>query len=156
MKGLFFIEWVIYVIAVVVHSLWSYGLQHGRLPCPSLSPRVCSNSCPLSWCHPTISSSFVPFSSCPQSFPASGSFPMSWLHVKWPNYWSFSFSNSSSNEYSRLVSFRIKWFDLLAAQGTLKNLLQHHNSKASILQGSTFFVVQLSHPYMTTGQTSLD
>ena len=75
------------------------------------------------------------------------------LHIRWPKYWSFRFSISPSNEYSGLISFRIDWFDLLAAQGTLKSLLQHHSSKASILWCSTFFIVQLSHPYMTTGKT---
>ena len=74
-------------------------------------------------------------------------------HIRWPNYWSFSFSISPSNEYSGLISFRIDWFDLLAVQETLKSLLQHHNSKASILRRSAFFTVQLSHPYMTTGKT---
>ena len=218
---------------------WPYGLQHARLLCPSPTPRACSNSCPSSlWCHPTISSSVVPFSSCLPSFPASGSFPMSqfasggqiieasasasvlpmnihgwlrlgltglisllsssdqslsrvWLFVipwtvacqaslsitnswsllklmsiesvmpsnhlilchplllppsvfpsirifsnesvlciRWPKYWSFSFNISPSKEYSGLISFRIDWLDLLAVQGTLKSLLQHHNSKA--------------------------
>ena len=75
------------------------------------------------------------------------------LHIRWPNYWSFSFSISPSNEYSRLVSFRMNWLELLAVQGTLKSLLQHHSSKASILWNSAFFIVQLSHPYMTTGKT---
>ena len=75
------------------------------------------------------------------------------LHIRWPKYWSFSFSISSSSEYSGMISFRIDWFDLLAVQGTLKSLLQHHSSKPSILQRSTFFMVQLSHPYMTTGKT---
>ena len=75
------------------------------------------------------------------------------LHIRWPEYWSFSFSISPSNIYSGLISFRMNWFDLLAVQGTLKSLLQHHNSKASILQHSAFFIVQLSHPYMTTGKT---
>jgi len=75
------------------------------------------------------------------------------LRMRWPKYWSFSFSFSPSNEYSGLISFRIDWFDLLAIQGTLKSLLQHHSSKASILQHSAFFTVQLSHPYMTTGKT---
>ena len=75
------------------------------------------------------------------------------LLMRWPKYWSFSFSISSSNEHPGLVSFRMDWLDLLAVQGTLKSLLQHHSSKASILQGSAFFVVQLSHPYMTTGKT---
>ena len=75
------------------------------------------------------------------------------LHVKWPNYWSFSFSISPSNEHPGLISFGMDWLDLLAVQGTLKSLLQHHSSKASILQHSAFFTVQLSHPYMTTGKT---
>ena len=76
------------------------------------------------------------------------------LHIRWPKYWSFSFSNSPSNEYSGLISFRMDWLDLFAVQGTLKSLLQHHSSKASILQRSAFFIVQLSHPYMTTGKTT--
>ena len=75
------------------------------------------------------------------------------LHIKWPKYWSFSFSISPSSQYSGLISFRIDWFDLLAVQGTFKSLLQHHSSKASILRCSAFFMVQLSHPYMTTGKT---
>ena len=75
------------------------------------------------------------------------------LHIRWPKYWSFSFSISPSNEYSGLISFRMDWFDLLAAQGTLKSLLQHHSSKASVLYCSAFFIVQHSHPYMTTGKT---
>ena len=113
----------------------------------SPTPRVHSNSCPLSqWCHPTISSSVVPFSSCLQSFPASGSLQMSQLCIRWPKDWSCSFSINPSNDYSGLISFRIDWFDLLAVQGTLKNLLQHHSLKASILWCSAFFIVQLSHP----------
>ena len=75
------------------------------------------------------------------------------LHIRWPKYWSFSFSMSPCNEYSGLISLRINWFDALAVQRTLKNLLQHHSSKASILQCSAFFMIQLSHPYMTTGKT---
>ena len=75
------------------------------------------------------------------------------LHIRWPKYWSFNFSISPSNEYSELISFRMDWLDLLAVQGTLKSLLQHHSSKASILRHSAFFKVQLSHPYMTTGKT---
>ena len=75
------------------------------------------------------------------------------LHIRWPKYWSFSFSISPSNEYSGLISFRIDWFDLLVVQGTLRSLLQHHSLKALILQRSAFFIVQLSHPYMTTGKT---
>ena len=75
------------------------------------------------------------------------------LHIRWPKYWSFSFSINTSNEYSVLICFRMDWLDLLAVHGTLKSLLQHHSSKASVLQGSTFFIVQLSYPYMTTGKT---
>ena len=128
-----------------------HGLQHTRLTCPSLSPGVCSNSCPLNWwCYLTISPSATTVSSCPQSLPASGSFPGS-LHICWPKYWSFSIS--SFNKYSGLSSFRINWFDLLAVQGTVKSLLQHHSWKASILWHLTFFMVQLSHPYVTTGKT---
>ena len=78
------------------------------------------------------------------------------LRIRWPKYWSFSFSISPSNEYSGLISFRMNWFDLLAFQGTLKSLLQHHSSKASIFQHSAFFIVQLSHPYMTRGNHSFD
>ena len=96
----------------------------------------------------------VPFSSGPQSFPASRSFPIELpLRIKWPKYWSFSFSISPSNEYPGLISFRMDWLDLLAVQGTLKSLLQHHSSKASILWCSAFFMVQLSHQYMTIGKT---
>ena len=139
---------------VMSNSLWLYRLQHSKLPCPSLPPRVFSNSCPLSqWYHPTISSSVVPFSSCPQSFPESGSFPMSWPFTSGGQSWSFSFSVSPSNEYSGLILFRIDWFDLLAIQGTLKSVFQYHSLKASILQHSAFFMVQLSHPYMATGKT---
>ena len=136
-------------VAVMSESLWSHGLQHTRLPCPSPTPGACSNSCPLSqWCHPTSSSSVSPFSSCLPYFPASGN--ESVLLIRWPKYWSFSFSISPSKEYSALTSFRIDWFGLLAAQGTLKGL-QHHNSKAS-LRHSAFFMVQISYLYMTTGK----
>ena len=135
---------------VMSDSLRPIGWQHTRLPCPSPSPRACSNSCPLSqWCHPTVSSSVVPFSSCLQSLPASSELA---LHIKWPKYWSFSFSVSLFNEYSGLISFRTDCFDLLAVQRTLKTLLQHHNSKASVLWHSGFLMVQLSHLYMTTGK----
>ena len=139
--------------SVMSDSLWPHGLQHARLPCPSSTPRAYSNSCPSSrWCHLTISSSVIPFS-CPQSFPTSGSFQMSQLSQQVTKVLSFSFSISPSNEYSRLISFRMDWLDLLAVQGTLKSLLQHHGSKASILWHSAFFIVQLSHPSMTTGKT---
>ena len=138
--------------SVMSDSLRPHGL-HERLPCPSPTPGVCSNSCPSSWwCYPTSSSSVIPFSSCLQSCSASGSFPMSVLLIRWPRYWSFSFSISPSNEYSGLISFMIGWFDLLEVQGTPKSLLQHHSSKASILWRLTFFMAQLSHPYKTTGK----
>ena len=140
--------------SVVSDSLQPHGLQHPRLPCPSLSPRACSNSCPLSWWfHPTISTSCHPLLLLPSVFPSIRVFSNeSALLIRWPKYWNFSFSISPSNEYSGLISFRIDWFDL-AVQGALKSLLQHHSSKASIFQGSAFFMVQLSHPYMTTGKT---
>ena len=136
------------------YSLWPYGPQHAGLPSPSLSSRVCSNTCPLSWwCQPTISSSVTHFSSCPQSFPASGSFPMSQLFASGgQNVGSFSFIISASNEYSGSIFLRIDWFDL-AGEGTLKSLIQHYRLKASVLQFSAFFMVQLSHPYVTTGKT---
>ena len=130
-----------------------HGLQHARLPCPSPTPGACSNSCLLNqWCHPTISSFVVPFSSCLQSFPASGSFLMSQLFA------SCGQTIGASASASVLPMNIQHWFPLrltglLAVQGTLKSLLQHHNSKASILQHSLFFMVQLSHPYMTTGKT---
>ena len=86
-------------------------------------------------------------------FPSILVFSESAVHIRWPKYWSFSFINSRYNEYSGLISFRIDWFDLLAVQGTLKSLLQHHSSKASVLRCSVFFIIQLSHPYITTGKT---
>ena len=143
------------------HSVMSYflpphGPQHTRPPCPSPAPRVYPNPCPSSrWCHPTLSSSVVPFSSCPQSFPASGSFQMSQLFTSggWSIGVSVSFNISPSSEHPGLISFRMDWLDLLAVQGTLKSLLQHHSSKASILRCSAFLIVQLSQPYMTTGKT---
>ena len=135
-------------------SLWSYGLQHARPPCPSPTPRIYSNSCPLSqWCHPTISSSVIPFSSCLQSVPASGYFQMSQFFPSGSQTLSFSFSISPSNEYSGLI-FRMDWFNLLADKRTLKSLCQHHSSKASVLRHSDFFIVQLSNPYMTIGKTT--
>ena len=128
-------------------SLKHYGLQHARLRCPSLSPRACSNSCPsnhLTFCHPLLL--------LPSIFPSIRVFSNELaLPIRWPKYWSFSFSISPSYEYE-LISFRIDWFDLLAVQGTLKSLLQHHSSKASIILCSAFFIVQLSHPYVTTGK----
>ena len=128
--------------SVVPDSLEPYALQHARPPCPSPTPGAYSNSCLSSrWCHPAISSSVVPFSSCLQ-FPSVRVFSnKSALHIRWP-------------KYSGLISFRMDWFNLLAVQGTLKSLLQHHSSKASILWCSAFFIVQLSHPYVTTGKAS--
>ena len=140
-------------------SLQPDGLQHVRPPCPSPSPGAYSNSCQLTWwCHPTISSSVTP-SPPALSLPSIRVFSSeSALYIRWPKYWSFSFSINLSNEYSGLISFRIDWFDLLAVQGTLKSLLQHHSSKASkstasILRRSAFFVVQLLtsvHDYWKT------
>ena len=135
-------------------SLWPHGLQHARPPCPSPTPRVYSNSCPLSqWCHPTISSFVIPFSSCLQSLPASGSFQMSQFFTSGGQ--SIGVSASASVHPMNIQG----WFllgltgDLLAVQGTLKRLLQHHSSKVSIFWHSAFFMIQLSHPYMTTGKT---
>ena len=141
-------------VAQLSDSLWPHGLQHAWPPCPSPTPRVYSNSCPLSrWCHPSILSSVIPFSSCLQCFPASGSFQMSQFFASGRQRIGVSaFSNSPSNEYSGLISSRMDWLDLLAVQGTLKSLLQHHSSKASVLWCWAFFIVQLSHPYMTTGK----
>ena len=137
--------------SVVSDSLQPHKPQHSRPPCPSPNPWVHPNSYPLSWwCHPTMASSVVPFSSCPQSFPASGSFQMSQLFTSGgQSIGSFSFNISPSNECSGLISFRMYWLGLLAVQGTLKSLLQHHSSKTLILWHSAFFMVQLSHPYMT-------
>ena len=128
--------------------------QHTRPPCPSPTPWVHWDSRPSSqWSHPAISSSVIHFSSCPQSLPESESFNDSTFCKRWPKYWSLSFSIIPSKEIPGLISFRMDWLDLLAVQGTLKSLLQHHSSKASILQCLAFFTVQLSHPYMTTGKT---
>ena len=139
--------------SVVSESLRPHGLQHARPPRQSPTPGFYSDSCPLSrWCLPTISSSVVPFFSHLQSFPASGSFQKSQLFTSGgQSIGVFSFSISPSNEYSGLISLRMDWLDLLAVQGTLKSRLQHHHSKALILQQAAFFMVQLSHLYMTTG-----
>ena len=121
-------------------TLWHHGLQHTRPPCPSQTPGVYPNSCPLSrWCHPTISSSVIPFSSRPQSSPALGSFQISQLiHIRWPKYWSFSFSISPPNEHPGLISFRMDWLDLLAVQGTLRVFSN------TTIQKHQFFGTQLS------------
>ena len=132
--------------SVVSDSLRPHGPQHAGLPCPSPTPRVYPNSCPLSqWCHPTVSSSVIPFSSCLQSFPASGSFPVSQLFISVGQIIGVSASTSvlpmNTQDWSPLGW---DWLDLLVVQGTLKGLLQHHSSKASILGHSAFFTVQLT------------
>ena len=136
-------------------SLWPHGLQHARPPCPSPTHKAYSKLMSIEsvmpsnhpiLCHPLLL--------LPSIFPSIRVFSKeSVLHIRWPKYWSFSFGISPSNEYSGLISFRIDWLDLLAVQGTLKSLLQHHSSKASILWRSALFIVQLSHPYMTIGKT---
>ena len=133
------------------NSLWPHESRHARPPCPSPTPRVHSDSRPLSpWCHPAISSP-----SPPALNPSQHQSLFKWVNSphQVAKYWSFSFNISPSNEHSGLISFRMDWMDLIALQGTLKSLLQHHSSKASLLQHSAFFTVQLSHPYMTTGKT---
>ena len=139
-----------------VQALRPHGLLHARLPCPSPTPGTCSNSCPSSrWCHPNISSC-CPLLLLPSVFPSIRGFSNELvLCIRWPKYWSFSFSISPSNEYSGFISFRIDWFDLLAVQGIFKSFIQHHISKASILRSSAFFIVQLSHLYMTTGKNKV-
>ena len=134
--------------SVMSHSLWPHGLQHARSPCLLPTPGVYSNSCPLSrWCHPIITSSAFSFSQDQGLFQwVSSSYQVA-------KVFEFQLSISPSNEYSGLISFRMNCLDLLAVQGTLESLLQHHSSKASILWCSAFFIVQLSHPYMTTGKT---
>ena len=143
----FFFGSVQYSCSVMSNSLRHHEPQHARPLGPSPTPGVNPNPCPLSqWCHPTISSSAIPFSSCPQP-PRSRVFSNELaLCIRWPKYWSFFFNISPSNEHLGLISFRIDWLDLLAVQGTLKSLLQNHSSKASILLCSAFFIVQLSHP----------
>ena len=148
-------NFLLFSLSVMSDSLWLHELQHARFPCPSPSLGVCLNSCPLSWwCHPTILSSVVSLSFCIQSFQRQSLFQwVGSLHQGAKVLGSFSFSVSPSSENSGLISLRIDWCDLFAVQGTLKSPLQHHSSKASILWHSVFFMVQLSHPYMTTGKT---
>ena len=141
--------------SVVCDSLWCHVPQYGRLPCPLITARVCSTHVhrvgdAIQPSHP-LSSLLLP----PSIFPSIRIFSSeSVLHIRWPKYRSFSFSISPSNESSGLISFRMDWLDLLAVQGTLKSLLQHHSLKASILWCSGFFfIAQLSHPYMTSGKT---
>ena len=120
---------------VMSNSLWPHGQQHTRLAQTNIH-----------WVRDGLQQAYpvIPFSSCLQSCPASVFFSESVLHIRWPKYWSFSFSNSPSNEYAGLISFRMDWLDLLAVQGILKGLFQYHSSKASILQCSAFVMVQLS------------
>ena len=136
-------------------SLQLHRLQHTRLLCPSLSPGDCPDSCPMSqWWRPSCLVLCHPLLLLPLVFPSISVFSKeSALPIREPKYWSFSFSISPSNEYSGFISFRIDWFILLAVQGTLKSLLQHHISKASILLCSACFMIQLSHLYMTTEKT---
>ena len=150
--------------SVMSGSLWPHGLQHPRLPCPSPSPGVCSNSCPLSWWNPMVRSIesmrsnrlilCCPLHLLPLIFPRIRVFSNEWAFcIMWPKYWSFSFNISPSKEYSGLISFRMDWFNLLTVQGTLKSLPQRHSSKASVLQQSAIFIVQLSHLYLSTKNT---
>ena len=148
-----FKPWPLSSVAQLCLTLWPHGLQHTRLPCPSPTSGAYSNSCSLL----VISSNHLvhcrPLLLLPSVFPNIRVFSNDLvLLIRWPKYWSFSFSISPSNEYSGLISFRMDWLDLLAVQGTLKSFLQHHSSKASILRRSAFFILQLSHPYMTTGK----
>ena len=145
----------LYIRYIVADSLRPHGLQHASLPCPFLSPWACSSSYPLrGWCCPINLILCRLLLLLPSIFPSIRVFySESALCNRWPKYWSFNFNISSSNEYSGLISFRVDWFGLLAVQGILKSLLQYHNLKASILRHSTFFIVQLSHPYVTTGKT---
>ena len=149
---MFFSSSVQFSCSVMSNSLRPYEPQHARPPCPSPTPGVHLNPCPLSQpsnhlilCHPFLLS--------PSILPSIRVFSNeSALHIRWPEYWSFSFNISLSNEHPGLISFRMDWLDLLAVQGTLKRVLQHQSSKASIIWQSAF-MVQLSHPYMTTGKT---
>ena len=143
--------------SVVSNCLRHHGLKHSRLPCPSPTSGACSSLCPSNrWCHPTISSSVVPFSSCFQSFPASRSFPMSQFFESGGQ--SIGVSASTSVLPMNIQDlFPLGLTGLISLQSQrLSSLLQHHSSKASILQRSAFFIVQHSHPYMTTGTRSCD
>ena len=132
------------------NSLQPHGLQHARLPCPSLSPRFMSIELVMLSNHFILCHSLLPLPFYLSRIKVFSN--KSVLCIRWPKHWSFSFSTSLSNECLGLISFSIDWFDLLAVQGTLKSLLQHHSSKALILWCSGFFMVQLSHLYMTTGK----
>ena len=138
-------------------TLRPHESQHARPPCPSPTPTVYSDSCPSSWwCHPAISSSVVPFSSCPQSPPTpqhQGLFQWVSSSHEVAKVFEFQFQHQFFQSTPELISFRMDWLYLLAVQQSLKSLLHHHSLKASILQHSVFFTVQLSHPYVTTGKT---
>ena len=139
--------------SVVSDTLRPHELQHARPPCPSLTPRVHPNSCPLMMMPTNHLILCCPLLLLPSIFPNIRVFSnKSALRIRWPKYWSFSFNISPSNEHPGLISFRMDWLDLLTVQGTRKSLLQHHSSKRSILWHPAFFFVQLSHPYMTTGK----
>ena len=145
---------MLFSCSVLSDSFRFHELEHARLPCPSLFPGLLK----LMSIESVIPSNYLvlcrPLLLLPSNFPTIRVFSNELaVCIRWPKYWSFSFSISPFNEYSGLISFRIDCFDLLAVQGTLKSLLQHHSSKASILRCSTFFVVQLSYPHMTTGKT---
>ena len=137
------------------NSLQPHEPQHARPPCPSPSPGVHPSPCPFCrWCHPNHLILCHPLLLLPSIFPSIKVFSNeSALHIRWPKYWSLSFNISTSNEHPGLNSFRMDWLDLLLVHGILNSLLQHHSWKASILLVSAFFIVQLSHPYMTTGKT---
>ena len=150
-----YVKWYLLFVTWSCLTLRPHGLQHIRPPWPSPSPGVCSSSCPLlRWYHPAISSSVVPFSFCLQSFSASGLFKWDSSSHQVATLLEFQLQHLSFHEHAGPISFRMDWLALLAVQGTLKSLLQHHSTKASILQWTTFFIVQLSHPYMTTGKTT--
>ena len=155
-KSIHYIPSVQFSQSVMSDSLWPHGLQHARLPWHHQFPEPTQTH--VHWVSDAIQPSH-PLSSfrlkiVPSIFPSIRVFSNeSVLCIRWPGYWSFSFSISPFNDYSGLISFRMDWLGLLAVQGALKSLLQHHSSKASVLWPSAFFIVQLSHPYMTTGKT---
>ena len=140
--------------SVMFSSLQPHGLEHTRPPCPSPTPEFTKTH--VHWVGDAIqlSDSLCPLLLLPAVFPSIRVFCIeSALHIRWPEYWSFSFNISPSSEHPGLIAFRMDWLDLLAVQGTLKSLLQYHSSRASLLQHSTFFIVQLLYPYMITGKT---
>ena len=145
---------LIFNLSILSDSLRPHGLQHARPPCPSPSPGVLLKLMSIESVMPSSHLILCCLLLLPSILPSIWAFSNeSVLCIRWPKHRCFSFSISPSNEYSEFISFRMDWLDLLAVQGTLKSLLQHHTSKASILQHSAFFIVQLSHPCMTTGKT---